>query len=86
MDISIAAFNHFLPKPARHVILCPLVFGIGEDLLPRPELHQFALQAADFQAKASQAYGLFKTALSGGWYTIDPPLERPTSTNWRPAF
>jgi len=30
-----------------------------------------ALQAADFQTKASKVYGPFTTALAGGWYTID---------------
>jgi hypothetical protein len=30
-----------------------------------------ALQAADFQTKASKTYGPFNTALAGGWYTID---------------
>ncbi len=30
-----------------------------------------ALQAADFQTKASKTYGPFTTALAGGWYTIN---------------
>jgi len=30
-----------------------------------------ALQTADFQTGASKSYGPFKTALSGGWYSID---------------
>jgi hypothetical protein len=30
-----------------------------------------ALQTSDFQAKASKTYGPFKTALVGGWYSLD---------------
>ena len=30
-----------------------------------------ALQASDFQAKASQTLGPFKPVLAGGWYSVD---------------
>ncbi len=45
-----------------------------------------ALQAGDFQAKATKSFGPFKPALSGGWYSLDLTAGKETINKLSTAF